>query len=68
DEGVLGMSIHKWLGTSFPVVILALVLWRASFWKQDRRPGAAYLVFGLAVLAVLVYQGSLGGAQVFSDM
>ncbi|MDE2313358.1 MAG: DUF2231 domain-containing protein [Elusimicrobia bacterium] len=68
DVGVHGMLIHKWLGTSLALLVPAMALWRAYFYKKNRRPAAAYLVAGLLLVALLAYQGSLGGAQVFSGM
>lgn len=68
DVGVQGMLIHKWLGTTLAAVIPALLLWRWGYQRRRVRPGVLYLVFALAVVAALVYQGSLGGAQVFKDM
>ncbi len=68
DVGVQGMMIHKWLGTSLALLVPALALWRAYFYKRNRRPAAGYLFLGLLLVALLIYQGSLGGAQVFKDM
>lgn len=67
DVGVHGMAIHKWLGTALAVLIPALAFWRSRA-RDARRPGAAYLLAAFVLLALLVYQGSLGGAQVFKDM
>ena len=67
DVGVKGMMIHKWLGTALGLLIPALAFWRARA-REERRPGAAYLLLAAAVVALLIYQGSLGGAQVFKDM
>jgi uncharacterized membrane protein len=68
DVGVTGMTIHKWLGTAFVILIPALALWRAKFWRTDRRPSVLYLVVAVLLLGALTYQGHLGGAQVFKDM
>jgi len=68
DVGVRGMMIHKWLGTSFAVLLPLLMLWRWRFHARKQRPDAAYLLIGLLGVALLAYQGSLGGAQVFKDM
>ncbi|HVA67090.1 MAG TPA: DUF2231 domain-containing protein [Elusimicrobiota bacterium] len=68
DVGVRGMEIHKWLGTSLALLIPALAVWRAYFYRRNRRPAAAYLLIGLLLVALLAYQGSLGGAQVFNGM
>ncbi len=68
DVGVPGMAIHKWLGTALAALIPLLALWRWRFYARGRRPSAVYLAVGALILAALVYQGSLGGAQVFSGM
>lgn len=68
DVGVPGMAIHKWLGTALAALIPLLALWRRRFHKESRGPSTAYLLLGGLLLAALIYQGSLGGAQVFSGM
>ncbi len=68
DVGSRGMMIHKWLGTALALLVPALALWRARYYRRDRRLGALYLAAAALVVAALVYQGSLGGAQVFKDM
>ena len=65
DDGVRGMTIHKWLGTSLAVLLVGFVVWRWWFFKHDRRPNIAYLLVALAVVAAVVYQGHLGGEQSF---
>ena len=68
DNGVTGMYIHKWLGTGLAVLFIGLAVWRWRFFKSDRWPGLIYLLVTLAVVGALVYQGHLGGDQVFSEM
>ncbi|HVA67099.1 MAG TPA: DUF2231 domain-containing protein [Elusimicrobiota bacterium] len=68
DVGVPGMAIHKWLGTALAALIPLLALWRRRFYARGRRPGALYLAVGALILAALIYQGTLGGNQVFSGM
>lgn len=68
DVGVAGMTMHKWLGTALAALVPSLLLWRWRFQRRRVRPDALYLAFALAVVAALVYQGTLGGTQVFKDM
>ncbi len=68
DNGVLGMTIHKWLGTGSVVLLIALVLWRAKIRREGSPPSLGYLLAAALVVAILVYQGTLGGNQVFSNM
>ena len=66
DNGVTGMAIHKWLGTLFPVLIIALMIWRTRIHRQGRWADGLYLVAAALIVVLLIYQGHLGGDQVFS--
>jgi uncharacterized membrane protein len=68
DNGVAGMAIHKWLGTTLAVLLIALFVWRLSLRRQGQWATPPYLVLGALFVALLVYQGYLGGQQVFSGM
>jgi uncharacterized membrane protein len=68
DDGVAGMTIHRWLGTALIVVVLVLAGWRWSYFKDNRWPSVLYFLGTLALVAALVYQGHLGGEQSFSMM
>ena len=68
DNGAPGMTIHKWLGTGLAFVFLGLLAWRARLQAKDRAVTWLYFLIALAAVAALVYQGTLGGNQVFSDM
>jgi uncharacterized membrane protein len=59
------ITVHQWLGTSAAALFAALAIWRWKIHRGGRAPGAAYLVSAAAVVAALVYQGSIGGAMVF---
>ena len=68
DAGVAGMAIHKWLGSAVAVLLLGLLLWRRELHKRRQWASWVYLAAGLVLIAALIYQGYLGGTQVFSDM
>lgn len=68
DVGVTGMTVHKWLGTAFVLLLFGLIAWRRNLYRRQQRPTTAYLITGALLIAVLVAQGYLGGRQVFSDM
>jgi uncharacterized membrane protein len=66
DNGVTGMLIHQWLGTSVAVLLVGLAVWRWWFFKSNRSPSVLYLLVALGVVGALIYQGHLGGQQAFS--
>lgn len=68
DNGVTGMTIHKWLGTALAALLFVLFAWRCKLRWQGRWATAPYLVAGVIFVAALVYQGYLGGTQVFNGM
>lgn len=68
DNGVTGMTIHKWLGTSLAVLLFGLFAWRRHFHKTKKAPNIGYFILGAIFVAALAYQGHLGGEQVFSGM
>ncbi len=68
DNGLTGMTIHKWLGTCFAVLLVGFLIWRASIYRRGRWPDVLYLLVGLLMIAAVTYQGSLGGNQVFGGM
>jgi uncharacterized membrane protein len=68
DNGVTGMTIHKWLGTGLAVLLFVLFAWRWKLRRQALWASAPYLIVGVIFVAALAYQGHLGGTQVFSGM
>jgi uncharacterized membrane protein len=65
DNGVTGMTIHKWLGAGLAVLLFGLFVWRLKLHRQQRWATTPYLIVGVIFIAALAYQGYLGGAQVF---
>jgi uncharacterized membrane protein len=68
DNGVAGMTIHKWLGTGLAVLLFGMFAWRLKLHRQGQWATITYLILGAVFVAALAYQGYLGGAQVFSGM
>ena len=68
DNGVTGMTIHKWLGSGLALLLFGLCAWRWKLHQRQRWPGVAYFIVGAIFVAALTYQGHLGGEQVFSGM
>jgi len=68
DNGVTGMTIHKWLGTAMAFILVGLLLWRWRAFKKDQWPSAAYLLVGVIIVGAMMYQGHLGGEQSFGSM
>ncbi len=65
DNGVTGMTIHKWLGTGLAVLLFGLFFWRRNLHGKNQWPTVAYFIVGGIFIAALAYQGHLGGTQVF---
>ena len=68
DDGVLRMTIHKYLGTTLAVLLIGLFLWRLKFHRERRWASVGYLIVGAIFALALAVQGHLGGEQVFSGM
>lgn len=67
DNGVWGMTVHKWLGTALALLLLGLFWGRWQFYRQNQWVSPLYLLFGFVFILLLVIQGYLGGTQVFSS-
>ena len=68
DNGETGMTIHKWLGTAMVVLLFGLFAWRWYLHKRQQWPTTVYFIVAAILVAVLGYQGHLGGEKVFSGM
>ena len=68
DNGVTGMTIHKWLGTAAVVLLFGLFFWRRNLHRKNLWPTTAYFIAGIIFIVALIVQGTLGGNQVFSGM
>lgn len=68
DNGVTGMTIHKWLGTGLAVLLFGLFAWRLKLHRQHQWATTPYIIVGAVFVVALAYQGHLGGVQVFSGM
>lgn len=68
DNGVSGMTIHKWLGSGLALLLFGLFVWRWNLHRRQQWPTTAYFVAGVIFAGALAYQGHLGGQQVFSGM
>jgi uncharacterized membrane protein len=68
DNGAPGMAIHKWLGTALAILLFGLFAWRLQLKRKNEQVTVPYLLLGAIFVAALVYQGFLGGQQVFTGM
>ena len=68
DNGVTGMTIHKWLGSGLALLLFGLFVWRWNLHRRQQWPTTIYFIASFIYVAALAYQGHLGGQQVFSGM
>ena len=68
DNGVAGMTIHKWLGTGLAVLLFGLFARRLMLHRRHQWATIPYLIVGGIFVVALAVQGYLGGVQVFSGM
>lgn len=57
--------LHQWIGISLAAGLLVLAIWRGRIHARDESPGALYFLLAFVVLAVVVYEGNLGGSMAF---
>jgi len=65
DMGHSQIQVHKWLGTSLVIVLVALAIWRARIHALDGDPGPGYLTILTIVLLAVAGQGHLGATMSF---
>ncbi len=68
DNGVAGMTIHKWLGTGIAVLLFGLFYFRHRFYRQQKFVSSLYIIVAILFVLALIYQGHLGGIQTYSGM
>ncbi len=68
DNGVLGMTIHKWLGTSLAILLFGLFYSRHRLHRQQKFVNSFYIAIAIIFVLALIVQGHLGGSQTYSSM
>ena len=68
DNAVTGMAIHRWLGIGIALLLFGLFYSRHQLHREQKFTSGYYLVAGIILVIVLIYQGHLGGAQTYSGM
>jgi uncharacterized membrane protein len=63
-EGTL-ISVHQWLGTLLPLLLIALAMWRYRFHARAKVVPFIYLVTASVVLLAMVVQGHVGATLTF---
>lgn len=68
-EGMDGttMAVHKWLGTTMPVLLFALSAWRYRLHANDRATPYSYVAAASVVLLAMIVQGHLGATMTFGS-
>ena len=59
------LHLHMWLGISVTAALIALAIWRGTIHARTQFASTPYLLMASLVMAVLIYQGSLGGLMAF---
>lgn len=68
DEAHRRVHTHMKVGFTLFAALVGLTVWRWLIYAgAGQRPGAGYLVAAVAVLALTLFQGWLGGELVFGD-
>jgi len=66
-DGMTGttITIHQWLGTVMPILLIALTAWRYRAHVRETPVSTAYLAAATVVLMAMVVQGHLGATMTF---
>ncbi len=59
------MTLHQWLGTIIPVLLIPLTLWRYRFHARSTTSSVPYLIIAAAMLLAVTVQGHVGGMMSF---
>jgi uncharacterized membrane protein len=59
------VNLHMYIGLSVLAATIVLSVWRWRFFKAEQAPGWAYRIIGAGLVAVVLYQGRLGGELVY---
>jgi uncharacterized membrane protein len=59
------LRVHQWVGVALALLFIVMAVWRGAKHLRNEPPGDSYFVVAFAVLAVLMYQGSMGGTLAF---
>jgi len=64
----LDMTVHKWVGTGIPILLIVLAIWRYRAYARDVFPTWLFLSAILVTFLVVTLQGHLGGTMTFGDV
>lgn len=59
------MIVHQWLGSALPMLLIPLAMWRYRLHARATQPSTAYLAALVAALALVTFQGHIGGQMTF---
>ncbi len=61
------MTVHQWLGTAIPVVLLPFAIWRYRIYSRSEVPSWRFLAAMSLVVVAITLQGHIGGMMTFGD-